>query len=138
MPRPSNRSQLMAYFGAAQANPVWSWCGVNDAQRAVYLSVWTDHVEKVGGVTTYTLQGPDWGVDEQGRKTPARTDHDAKLALVLEEGYTAYAYFIEAKDRTAIPREIAGIRTSFVMEMTVTKDANGWVTGSPVRRIEVR
>ncbi|MBZ4039096.1 hypothetical protein [Novilysobacter selenitireducens] len=128
----------MERFGAVQVNHVWSWCAVNESERAVYLSVWTDHVEKVDGETTYTLQGPEWGMDESGCKTPARKDHDEKLALVLNQGYSAYGYFIEAKDRAAVPREIADIRTSFVMEMRVLKSPDGWVTGTPIRRVEVR
>lgn len=89
---------------------------MNESDKSVYLSVWTDHVENVDGVTTYTLQGPGWGM-ESGKKSAARNDHDAKIALVIDHGYKAYGYFIEAKDRTAIPREIVGIRTSFVMDM---------------------
>ena len=46
MARPENRLQLMAYFGAVQLNTVWSWCAVNESEKAVYLSVWTDHVER--------------------------------------------------------------------------------------------
>lgn len=138
MARPENRSQLMAHFGAVQLNTVWSWCAVNDSDQSVYLSVWTDHVEKIDGVTTYTLQGPDWGVDELGRKSAARNDHDQELSLVFEHGYKAYGYFLEAKDRSAIPREIADIRSSFVMEMALSKSEDGWATGTPIKRIEVR
>ena len=138
MAKPANRSQLMEHFGATQLNTVWSWCAVNEQEKSVYLSVWTDHVEKIDGVTTYTLQGPAWGVDGAGRKSAARNDHDQKISLVLDHGYNAYAYFIEAKDRAAIPREIADIRTSFVMEMQLSKSDSGWVTGVPIRRIEVR
>lgn len=138
MARPANRAQLMEHFGAIQVNHVWSWCAVNESERAVYLSVWTDHVEKLAGETVYTLQGPEWGLDEAGRKKPPRKDHDEKLSLVLDQGYTAYAYFIEAKDRTTDPREIADTRTSFVMEMRVQRSPDGWVTGTPVRRVEVR
>lgn len=137
MAKPANRSQLMDYFGAVQLNTVWSWCAVNESERSVYLSIWTDHVEKVNGVTTYTLQGPTWGM-ESGRKSAARNDHDEKLSLVFDHGYKAFGYFIEAKDRTAIPREIADIRTSFVIEMQLSKSEDGWVTGTPIRRIEVR
>jgi len=138
MAKPANRSQLMDRFGAVQLNTVWSWCAVNEAEKSVYLSVWTDHVDKVDGVTTYTLQGPAWGVNELGRKSAARNDHDEKLSLVFDQGYRAFGYFIEAKDRSGIPREIADIRTSFVMEMKLSRSDDGWVTGTPIRRIEVR
>ncbi len=50
MSKPENRSQLMEYFGAEQRNTVWSWCAVNENEKAVYLSVWDDlrnkHEEK--------------------------------------------------------------------------------------------
>ena len=138
MAKPTNRSQLMKYFGATQLNAVWSWCAVNESEKSVYLSVWTDHVDKIDGVTTYTLQGPHWGIGEEGRKSAARNDQDQKLALVFDHGYKAYGYFIEAKDHAATPRAIANTRTSFIMEMRLSKTNDGWVTGIPLRRIEVR
>jgi hypothetical protein len=138
MARPQNRSQLMKHLGAVQANTMWSWCAVNESERKVYFSVWTDHIEKVDGKPVYTIQGPSWGLDENGRRMPARKDHDGKLALVFDQGYEAWAYFIEAKDRQAIPREIAAIRTTFVMQMELSRNEEGWVTGVPARRVEIR
>jgi hypothetical protein len=137
MAKPANRSQLMDYFGAIQANTVWAWCGVNGSERTVYFSIWTDQVEKIGGVATYTLQGPDWGM-ETGKKSAARKDHDEKLALVFDQGYAAYGYFIDAKDTSVIPREIAHTRTSFVMQMELARSEDGWVTGTVVKRINVQ
>lgn len=137
MAKLANRSQLMEHFGAAQLNTVWSWCAVNESEKTVYLSVWTDHVDKVGGVTIYTLQGPDWGVDEHGRKSAARKDHDEKLELIFSHGYKAFGYFIEPKDPRVLPREIAHVRTSFVMELDLSRSEDGWTTGVPVRRVEV-
>lgn len=56
---------------------------------------------------------------------------------VFCEGLEAYGYFIEAKDRKAVPREIASIRTTFVMQMTLSRLEGGTVIGTPVRRVEV-
>jgi hypothetical protein len=137
MAKPQNRLQLMKRVGAIQANTVWSWCAVNHDERKAYFSVWTDHVGQVGKITTYTLQEPHWAIDEAGRKSAARNDHDEKLALVFDQGYEAYAYFVEAKDRRALPREIADTRTTFVMQMRLTKEPDGRVTGVPVRRVEI-
>lgn len=138
MTRPANRSELMDRLGAVQANTMWSWCGVNERERKVYFSVWTDLVHKRDGRTSYTIQEPDWGINEAtGRGLPARNDHDEKLRLVFDQGYEAYAYFVEAKDPTASPREIADTRTSFVMRMRITRLENGSVVGTPVERIEI-
>lgn len=138
MARAENRSQLMDQLGATQANTVWSWCGVNADKRKVYFSVWADLVFKgPGGETRYTVQEPDWGIDDAGHRSPARNDHDEKLGLVFDGGYEAYAYFIEAQDPTAHPRQIAGIRTSFVMRMKLVRDEAGSVYGVPLERIEL-
>jgi len=48
MARPENRSQLMERLGAVQTNTVWSWCGVNETDRKVYFSVWTDNSYSLG------------------------------------------------------------------------------------------
>lgn len=101
MPRAENRLQLMDQLGAVQANTVWSWCAVNREKRKVYFSVWADLVHKgPNGEARYTIQEPDWGIDDAGHRSPARNDHDEKLGMVFEQGYEAYGYFIEAQDPT--------------------------------------
>jgi len=42
MSRPANRMQLMDYLGAVQSNRVWSWCAVNEGEKRVNFSIWTD------------------------------------------------------------------------------------------------
>lgn len=111
---------------------------MNHDERKVYFSVWTDHVENISGVVTYTLQGPHWGIQENGRRSPARNDHDEKFSLVFDDSYEAWVYFVEAKDRLAHPREIGSTRTSFVMLMQLARSDDGWITGVPVRRLEIR
>jgi hypothetical protein len=120
-----------------QLNTVWSWCAVNEHERKVYFSVWTNLVYKHDGKTSYIVQAPDWGIDESGRKSPARNDHDNKLSLVFDQGYESYGYFIEARDRTASPREIENTRTSFVMRLELAKLQDGSVIGTPLERIEI-
>lgn len=44
MSRPKNRLQLMNRLGAEQLNNVWSWCAVNEAEKKVYFSIWTDNI----------------------------------------------------------------------------------------------
>src|SRR6476660_6780052 len=107
--QPANRSQLMSYLGATQKNVVWSWCAVNDTERKVYLSVWTDTRNKRDGEEreSYLIQEPHWGVKAStGNHSAARKDQNEKLSKVFNEGYSAYGYFVVAKDLTANPREI--------------------------------
>lgn len=136
MTRPANRSELMDRLGARQANTVWAWCGVNEKDRKVYFSVWEDLIRDGG--RTYVVQEPDWGFDD---RTPngsaARKDHDEKIRLVMENGYEAFAYFVVAKDPTAVPREILETRTSFVMRMTLSRRDDGTVIGTRLGRIEI-
>jgi hypothetical protein len=95
----ASRKALMDFLGAEQANPYWAWCGVDHEARKVYFSMWTNTREENAGVVSYTIQGPDWGLDEQGRKNAPRGDHDKKLALVLNDSYEAWGYLIEQDDR---------------------------------------
>ena len=140
MTLPQNRYQLMKYLGAVQRNKIWSWCAVDDDGRKVYLSVWTDTGAKRDGEhISYLIQEPSWGVDETtGSQSPARRDHDEKLALIFDEDYEAYGYFIEAKDSKAVPREIEYTKTSFIFELRLEKQSDGSILGYPIRRIEIR
>ena len=139
MSKPQNRLQLMERFGATQLNDRWSWCAVNEAKREVFFSIWTDKVIMDAADTRYVLQEPHWGLnDATGMSKAARHDQDNKFALVFDQGYAAFGYFVVAKDTTAIPREIAETRTGFVMRMNLSKDAQGVIVGAPVERIEVR
>ena len=141
MARLENRLQLMDYFGAKQRNTVWSWCGVNEEERKVYLSVWTDfrgdHANN--GRKSYIIQEPHWGIDNgRSSPSPARNDHDRKLAKIFEEGYEAFGYFIEVKDRKAEPREIKHTKTSFIFSLSLDRLSDGRIIGYPIQRIEVK
>jgi len=136
-----NRSQLMKHFGAEQKNTVWSWCAVNEATKSVYLSVWDDYRNTNKKITKvhYLLQEQDWGVnDETSNFSPARKDHDKKLSLILEEGYKAFGYFVTAKDKHVLPREIETTKTSFIFSLELDKLEDGTVIGYPIKRIEVK
>ena len=140
MAKPENRSQLMAYFGAEQRNTVWSWCAVNEAEKSVYFSIWTDLFNKYGdkGRKYYTIQEPDWGIDPvTGNHQPARNDHDEKLDMVFNKGYKPYGYFIDARDKNVVPREIEATRTSFVFSLDLEKLENGTIIAYPKERINV-
>jgi hypothetical protein len=141
MTKPENRSQLMSYLGATQRNTVWSWCAVNEAERKVYLSVWTDfrgdHANN--GKKSYIIQEPHWGID-QGRTSPspARNDHDEKLSKIFESGYEAFGYFIEVRDPKAVPREIEKTKTSFVFSLELERLPDGRIIGYPLDRIDAK
>ena len=138
MARPSSRADLMSRFGAVQKNTVWSWCAVNEQERKVFFSVWTDFTYKEDGHTKYVVQAPDWGVSEGGTLSAARKDHDEKMSLVFDDGYEAYGYFVKAKNKNVIPREIEQTYTSFVMKMKLKTLDDGRVIGELLERIEVR
>ena len=137
MARLENRSQMMRHLGAKQANAVGSRCAVNEDDKKVYFSVWADMVEHHKGENRFMIQEAAWGVDEAGKKSPARTDHDKKLQLVFEEGYEAFGYFVVAVDPNAEPRQIETTRTSFVMRLELEKLDDGSVVSPLVERIEI-
>lgn len=139
--KPENRLDLINYFGAKQLNDVWSWCAVNEGTKSVYFSVWTDNRQKFGADNKvgYILQQDDWGINPAtGNKMPARNDQDEKVEMVLNQGYKAFGFFVEAKDKTAEPREIKHTKTSFIFSLSVEQLENGDVIGFPIDRIEVR
>ena len=65
-------------------------------------------------------------------------DQDEKLALIFNEGYEAYGYFIEAKDSKANPREIESTSTSFIFSFELERQQDGSILGYPKARIEIR
>lgn len=140
MPIPKSRSALMSYLGAKQRNVVWSWCAVNDEERKVYFSVWLHtHAKRDGTRASYIIQEPWWGIDrDSGTRSPARNDHDEKLALVFDHGYEAFGYFIEAKDTKAETKEIEETKTSFVFSFELEKQTDGTILGYPKTRINIR
>lgn len=141
MAKPENRVQLMEYFGATQKNIMWSWCAVNEEEKSVYLSVWTDYKGDFENNNSqcYIIQEPDWGVNpESGSKSAARNDHDEKLSKIFNENYAAFGYFVEAKDKNATVREIEHTKTSFIFELNIKKLSDGTVIGYPTKRIEVK
>lgn len=139
MTRPKNRSQLMARLGAVQLNTVWSWCAVNEAEKTVYFSIWTDNTHTHNGEKGYLIQKPSGDADgEEATRSAARNDRNAKFALVFERGYEAYGYFIVAKDRFAQPREIAETRTSFVMKLRLERLEDGSIWAVAIDRLEIR
>jgi hypothetical protein len=129
---------MMKRLGAAQLNTVWSWCAVNDSEKKVYFSLWTDQKVKQDGKSSYVVQESNWGVDEaSGSRSAARNDQDAKLALVFDQGYEPFGYFIQAKDPLARPREIAATLTSFVMHLNLSRLEDGSIVGTLLKRIEL-
>ena len=134
-----NRLQLMNYFGARQLNPQWSWCGVNVAEKKVYLSVWEDQKYEAYDCDrkAYIVQEEWWGM-EAGTPSPGRNDHDAKLDLVFNGGYEAFGYFIVAEDVDAQPRKIKRTKTSFVCALELERLEDSTVIGYVGERIEVK
>ena len=60
------------------------------------------------------------------------------MSLVFDDGYEAYGYFVKAKNKNVIPREIEQTYTSFVMKMKLKTLDDGRVIGELLERIEVR
>jgi hypothetical protein len=128
---------MMERLGAIQLNTVWSWCGVNEEKKQVFFSLWTDNLVKDAPPRTYVVQGKMWGISEEGTKSPARNDQDAKLALVFDAGYEPFGYFIEAKDPKAHPREIASTLTSFYVRLKLSRAQDGAVLGQMTERLDL-
>ncbi len=130
----------MDYFGAKQKNTVWSWCAINEEDKTIYFSVWTDYRNKYGKKDRdyYVIQEPHWGVNENtGSFSAARKDHDEKFDKAFNGGYESYGYFVEAKNKNVVPREIEVTKTSFVFSLELER-LDGSVIGYPIKRIEVK
>jgi hypothetical protein len=139
MTRPKNRLQLMERLDAVQLNNVWSWCAVNEAEKKAYFSIWTDNAHAHNGEKGYLIQRPTGDEDgEEATRSAARNDRNAKFALVFEQGYDAYGYFIVAKDRFAQPREMAETRTSFVMKLRIERLDDGSIWAVAIDRLEIQ
>jgi hypothetical protein len=137
----ASRKALMDFLGAEQANTYWAWCGVAHAERKVYFSMWTNTREEKAGVVTYTVQGPDWGVDDKGRKNASRSDHDKKLAMVLNDGYEAWGYLIEQDDRAWERDHITKIEatvTNRIYQLRLAVLQDGSVQGVVTNEVQLK
>src|SRR6478736_7404044 len=98
--KPENRTQLMEYSGSVQKNTVWSWCAVNEDKKQVYLSVWTDSRMKRENDDrfSYLIMDPYWGTGKEFARSNGRPDLDEKLSKIFDQNYSAFGYFVVAKD----------------------------------------
>jgi len=137
----ASRKALMDFLGAEQANPYWAWCGVDHDERKVYFSMWTYTREENAGAVSYTIQGPDWGVDAKGRKNASRSDHDKKLALVLNDGYEAWGYLIEQDDRIWERDQVTKIEvtvTNRIYQLQLAVHQDGSVHGVITKEVQLK
>lgn len=137
----ASRKALMDFLGAEQANTYWAWCGVDHTERRVYFSMWTYTREENAGVVSYTVQGPDWGVDDKGRKNASRSDHYKKLALVFNDGYEAWGYLIEHDDRAWERHQVTKIEatvTSRIYQLRLAVLQDGSVQGVVTNEIQLK
>ncbi|MCA9296256.1 MAG: hypothetical protein KC983_07050 [Phycisphaerales bacterium] len=130
----------MKRLNATQRNDVWSWCAIDDDGRRVYLSLWSDmraFRDGDGDRASYIVQEASWGNDPStGTVSPARADHDEKLARVFDDGYEAFGYIIETDDPAATPRSITRTKTSFIFQLELERKPD-MILGYPTKRIEV-
>ncbi len=137
----ASRKALMDFLGAEQANPYWAWCGVDHEERKVYFSMWTNTREENSGSVSYTIQGPDWGIDDQGRKNPSRSDHDRKLALVMNDDYEAWGYLIEQDDRAWERDRVTKIEatvTNRIYQLRLVVRQDGSVHGVITKEVQLK
>ena len=140
MARIESRSQLMKRLGAKPQNSDGGWCAVNEGEKKVYLSIWTDsRAQRNGdGRVSYLVQEPHWGICNQtGEANPARERHDDNLRKVFEDGYEAYGYFVVADDPAAEERSIKETKPSFIFSFDLEKQSDGTVLGYPQYRLEM-
>ncbi len=55
--------------------------------------------------------------------------------MVFKHGYTAFGYFIEAKDKNSVPRETKVTKTSFIFSLELERLSDGTVIGYPLQRM---
>ncbi|HCG5592894.1 hypothetical protein OTK59_12350 [Vibrio natriegens] len=125
--KPENRKQLLDMLGATQKNVQWSWCAVDDTNKRVFFSIWEQeklHEKNRYDTKAYLIQQPWWGVDENLKSTKSRNDHNEKLRLYFECGYSAYGYILKRKrdsdGNLKLPVEIGGV-CDFIFHLDLIK-----------------
>ena len=140
MIRNTSRSQLMKRLGAKPQNSDGGWCAVNETERKVFLSVWTDSrgVRSGDNEVSYLVQEPDWGIcSETGKKSQTRKRHDENLKKIFEEGYDAYGYFVVPDTTQGDARLIKETKTSFIFSFELARREDGTVLGYPKYRLDL-
>jgi hypothetical protein len=140
MNRNVSRSQLMKRLGAKPQNSDGGWCTVNEPDKKVFLSIWTDSRDRRPGdkEVSYLVQEPDWGIcSHTGEKSQARKRHDDNLQKVFDEGYGAYGYFVVPDQATGGERQVKETKTSFIFSFELAKKDDGTVVGYPRYRLDM-
>ena len=135
-----SRSQLMKRLGAKPQNSDGGWCAVNEAEKKVFLSIWTDSRSKRSGdeEISYLVQEPEWGIcDETGEKSQARKRHDENLNKIFDKGYDAYGYFVVPEKSAGEERKIKETKASFIFSFELAKRDDGTVLGYPRYRLDL-
>ena len=95
-----SQAELFEKLGAPLKNVRWSWGGVRESDKTIFLRVWQDGT-KTDGAKRYI-----WISDE----TPPSGDLGAAERLVhvnlVQSGYSCYLVMCQAVDTNAIPRAV--------------------------------
>lgn len=118
-------------LGANLAGVRWSWGATNPNTNQIFLRVWEDELESVGGVERSLLLKHDWPGKSNG--FPERKRH----IEAMRNGAEGYGVVCTAKDTTAAGRKIAHFDESTLLRFGEVLDEGQAVYGIVVGRVEV-
>ena len=107
------------------ANQRWSWGGVDNNNRRVFLRAWQDQTKVVGEKRMIRLAHHSFYSDQSSN--PGYNERVRHLDL-LSEGYEGFVVMCKAVDASARPRAIQGFNARDVIKLgnIVTLDGDKW------------
>lgn len=117
-------------LGAPLRNHRWSWGAVSPSTGDVYLRVWDDEFEMVGGRRCVRLVEPHdpSHLTGTGRAHPGARERQAHVQAIRRKDARAFGVILTAVDRQAAPRRMASfLETSLLVGGEVVEDEEGGV-----------
>ncbi len=114
-------SRFCESLGAPLYNKAWSWCAISREERFALFTVWEDEIDS--GRYLFTRKPRDGDT----KKKPGRTELNAVLNIVIEEGFAAYGILCRAVDIHAAPRTRKSFEKDYLLDMRVQRHGAGFV-----------
>lgn len=122
-------------IGAPLANNRWSWGGIDEAQRRVFLRAWQDQTRTIEGKRYVRLAH-----HEKYRDNPENLGYRERLRHLeaVRHSHEAFVVMCKAKDVSERPRTIESFDSRDVFKIGEVRSIDGDEWGEIVSRVSVK
>jgi len=117
------QAEIFKRLGAPLKNQRWSWGGVRESDRTVFLRVWQD------GTMNIDNKRYIWVADKECEKSDLGSKERLSHVELIKSGYKCYMVMCQAVDTEASPRAVARFNRKelFVGGELIEKDGAYWM-----------